>query len=72
MKVFEGFKLDFLGFLCNWAYNNQPPWINLKKRKMAKITQKWSKNAQNESKMTKKWVFYEIIITEDDMPAIEL
>ena len=37
---------------------------------MAKITQNWSKNAQNESKMTKKQVFYEIIITEDDMPVV--
>ena len=38
---------------------------------MAKITQNWSKNAQNESKITKKWVFYEIRITEDDMSVIE-
>ena len=38
---------------------------------MPNITQKWSKNAHNESKMTKKWVFYEITITEDDVLVIE-
>ena len=38
---------------------------------MAKITQKWSKNAQNESKMTKKRVFYQTRFTEEDMPVID-